>query len=53
METKSLADGYEQLLGDLVKTSTALDVANAGDCLAGKGLGFYVPASKGFVIITS
>ncbi len=47
METKSLAGGYEQLLADLVKSSSALDVANAGDCLADKGLGFYVPASKG------
>lgn len=48
MDLKGVAGDYDQLLADLVKASTAMDITHAGDCLSGKGLGFYVPATRGY-----
>ncbi|KAK2188800.1 hypothetical protein NP493_121g04006 [Ridgeia piscesae] len=41
------SDKYEAALETLLKDARALDTTNAGDCLAGKGLGFYVPETSG------
>ena len=38
---------YDASVTSLLKQSRPLDTANVGDCLAGKGLGFYLPATTG------
>ena len=41
------SEKYESGVEALLKSARALDTTNAGDCLAGRGLGFYVPETSG------
>ena len=44
---KLTSDAYDKFLSSVLQQSTALDTTNVGDCLEGKGLGFYVPETNG------
>ena len=44
---------YELELEKLFSAMTPLDASNVEDCLLGKGLGFYVPETSGWVIMGS
>jgi len=44
------SEAYDTEVHKLVSTSTPLPSDNAQDCISGRGLGFYVPDNKGWVL---
>ena len=45
---KLSAAAYDAHVTKMLAKSRGLDTANVHDCLAGKGLGFYIPETTGW-----